>query len=164
MNGIAIRLAQAADAGALHSLLGGLAAHVGDEAAFAGTPEDLVRYGFGARPAFEALLAERGARAVGMALFFPSFSTWRGRPGVYVQDLYVAPDARGEGLGRRLLCAVAARAAGWDATYMRLSVHAANAGGADFYRRLGFSARAEETINLAEGAAFEALARSGAAD
>lgn len=161
MSDIAIRLARGADAGALHALLGGLAAHVGDQDAFVGTPGDFVRFGFGARPVFEALIAERAGAAIGMVLFFPSFSTWRGRPGVYVQDLFVAATARGEGLGRRLLAAAAAHAAGWGAVYMRLSVHAANAEGAEFYRRLGFSARTNEVINLADGAAFEALVQNG---
>ena len=57
------------------------------------------------------MIARQDGKPVGLALFFFEFSTWRGRPGVYVQDLYVAADMRGTGLGRRLLEAVAARAA-----------------------------------------------------
>jgi GNAT superfamily N-acetyltransferase len=94
----------------------------------------------------------------GLALFFFEFSTWRGRPGVYVQDLYVATGMRGTGLGRRLLAAVAERAAARDATYMRLSIHAGNGEGAAFYGHLGFEAP-DETILVLEDTGFAALRR-----
>ena len=65
-------------------------------------------YGFGEQPAFDALIAEVDGDFAGMCLFFPSFSTWRGRPGVYVQDLFVEERFRGAGVGVALLRGTAA--------------------------------------------------------
>ena len=65
--------------------------------------EALAEYGFGAKPLFRVILAERGAEALGFALYYPDFSTLRGRPGVMLQDIYVREAARGLGLGRALL-------------------------------------------------------------
>ncbi|PWR20093.1 GNAT family N-acetyltransferase [Zavarzinia compransoris] len=123
-----------------------------------GTVEDLRRYGFGADPAFEALIAEDGGRTVGLCLYFRSFSTWRGRPGAYVQDLYVDPACRGGGLGRRLLAACAARMAARGGTYIRLSVDAANGAAQGFYRRAGFRPAADDLIHQIDGEAFQRLA------
>ena len=79
------------------------------------TPEAILRDGFGERPVFEALIAEQSGRAVGFALFFPHYSTWEGAPGLYVEDLYVADEARGSGAGHALLVALAriAQERGW---------------------------------------------------
>jgi ribosomal protein S18 acetylase RimI-like enzyme len=119
------------------------------------TPDDIARYGFGPSPAFETMLARRGAAPVGLVLYFYEFSTWRGCRGVYIQDLYVDDALRGSGLGRRLLAAVAADAT--DAHYMRLSVDVGNDEGLGFYGRLGFVAPNEQTLVL-EGVPFAALA------
>lgn len=86
------------------------------------TPEAILRDGFGERPVFEALLAEQEGRAVGFALFFPNYSTWEGRPGLYVEDLFVAEDARGSGAGRALLAALARIARDRDWRRIDLSV------------------------------------------
>lgn len=79
------------------------------------TPEAIQRDGFGERPVFESLIAEQGGRPVGFALFFPHYSTWEGSAGLYVEDLYVAEDARGTGAGHALLAALArvAHERGW---------------------------------------------------
>jgi GNAT superfamily N-acetyltransferase len=71
------------------------------------TAADLLRDGFGPDPRFELLIAELGTEAVGFALFFTSYSSWEGRPGLHVEDLFVREAARGHGLGRRLLAAIA---------------------------------------------------------
>ncbi len=67
------------------------------------TPADLTRQLFGPRPSAEAVVAEQARQIVGFALFFTNFSTFLGRPGLYLEDLYVQPAHRGSGLGRALL-------------------------------------------------------------
>jgi GNAT superfamily N-acetyltransferase len=159
-----IRAAVAADAVAIHTMLLAIAATTGEADKIAGTPHDLARHGFGAAPAFRALIAEAAGRPVGLCLFFTTFSSWRGRLGLYVQDLYVDPSVRGGGLGRRLLAAAAAEGARHGATHLRLSVDAGNAAAEAFYRRVGFEAAGHERIQVLDGAAFAALADGGNAD
>jgi len=79
------------------------------------TREAIHRDGFGPARVFEALIAEQGGRAVGFALFFPNYSTWEGSAGLYIEDLFVAEEARGTGAGRALLaaCARIAHERGW---------------------------------------------------
>jgi len=71
------------------------------------TAEDIRRHGFGERPAFECLIAELHERPVGFALFFTNFSTWEGRPGIYLEDLYVDEEVRGHRVGHALMAALA---------------------------------------------------------
>jgi GNAT superfamily N-acetyltransferase len=157
-DGIEIAAATQEDASAIHALLRALALALNRPHDVKSTPADIARYGFGPSPAFETVLAKHGGRAVGLVLYFYEFSTWRGCPGVYVQDLYVDDELRGTGLGRKLLAAVAARAAEEQATYMRLSVDVGNDEGLGFYGRLGFTAPNEQTLVL-EGESFLELAR-----
>ena len=128
-----------------------------DGARMRGSVEALVRHGFGARPLFHAILSERGAEALGLALYYPDYSTLRGEPGVYVQDLYVTEASRGEGLGRRLLAEVMARQ-DWGARYMILMVGHENDAARRFYARQGFVPRDYEFLML-DGVKLEALAR-----
>lgn len=146
------------DAPALHAMLRALASAHHSPEGVKGSVDDIARYGFGPTPAFEALIARRNEKPVGFATYFYEFSTWRGRPGVYVQDLYVEESLRGGGLGRRLLAAVIARARTRDARYMRLAVHGANDMALEFYRRLGF-AEPNEHIFVLEGDGFMAMSR-----
>lgn len=153
-----IRVATAADAPAMHAMLLAIAATTGEADKITSTAADLARHGFGAAPAFGALIAEADGAAVGLCLYFMTFSSWRGRLGLYVQDLYVAPSERGGGLGRRLLAAAAAAGARRGATHLRLSVDAANPAAEAFYRRVGFTAAEHERIQVLDGARFAALA------
>ena len=157
--GFAIRAAIMSDAEAIHAALLGIAEAVGETGRVRSTVEDIRQHGFGPDPAFEALVAELDGVVVGLCLFFRSFSTWTGRPGAYVQDLYVAPTMRGSGVGEALLkrLAAIARSRGW--VYVRLSVDAGNAAAQTFYERVGMSWSPKERIFTATGAAFEALAR-----
>jgi len=138
MEKISIRQASAEDVPVIHGLLSELEKTLGATAKIRRRPEDLRRFGFSEDPLFEALLAWSGAEAVGLAVYFREFSTWLGKPGVYVQDLYVAPSQRGTGLGSKLMQAVYDRAQGWSAAYCKLMVHADNDSAIAFYRRLGF--------------------------
>src|SRR5690606_22792752 len=88
-----IRLASPEDAPAIIELIRGLAVFEREAPErVRATPEDLVRDGFGERPYFEALIAERAGRVIGFALFFPHYSTWEGRPGLFLEDLFVLED------------------------------------------------------------------------
>lgn len=133
-----IRIATVEDVPVIHRLLCELEMTLGATSKIKRKPEDIGKFGFSDDPLFEALVAWNGAEAVGLALYFREFSTWLGKPGVYVQDLYVAPSQRGTGLGSKLMQAVYDRARNWSAAYCKLMVHADNDAAIAFYRRLGF--------------------------
>ena len=97
-----------AGCGDIFAALVGIADTVKERHKLKSTPDDIRRFGFGERPAFETLIAEIDGQFAGCCLYFPSFSTWIGRPGVYVQDFYVAEAFRGQGVGERLLQRLAA--------------------------------------------------------
>ncbi len=153
-----IRLAEAGDADIIHSGLMMIARHVGEEEKVTATPADIRRHGFGDRPAFMVLIAEVGGSFAGMSLFFPSFSTWRGRPGAYIQDIVVGEDFRGAGIGVALLRATAAHVRENGGAYLRLSVDAKNVSAQHFYERMGLQWSKDEHIHAVHGDAFEALA------
>ncbi|GEO85306.1 MULTISPECIES: GNAT family N-acetyltransferase [Alphaproteobacteria] len=156
---VTIREAGPEDTGTLHAALLALARHTGDEHKIESTPQDLLDHGFGAQPAFEALIAEVDGRFAGMCLSFPSFSTWRGQPGIYVQDLYVENVFRGRRIGERLLQAAAAKGYASGARYLRLSVDQANVSAQSFYERVGLSHSRAEQIHMMRGEQFEAFAQ-----
>jgi GNAT superfamily N-acetyltransferase len=114
--GITIRFATAADAGLLLRLVRELAVYERAPDAVVASEADILRHGFGADPQFEAILAFLGGEAVGVALFHRRFSTWLGRPCMYLEDLFVREDARGQGVGRQLMARLAsiALARGWS--------------------------------------------------
>jgi GNAT superfamily N-acetyltransferase len=122
------------------------------------TEADLLRDGFGQERRFEARIALLGGRPAGFALFFPNYSTWAGRAGLYVEDLYVADWARGKGLGRAIMADLAriALARGWA----RLDLAVLDWNPArEFYAGLGLAHRREWLPYRVAGAALEALAR-----
>jgi GNAT superfamily N-acetyltransferase len=155
---IVIASATREDAPELHAMLYALAVAHNRPESVKSTVDDIARYGFGPSPAFETFIARQGEKAVGFATYFYEFSTWRGCPGVYVQDLFVEQHLRGAGIGRRLLAAVSERARRRDACYMRLAVHAANERAIEFYRRLGF-AEPNDHMFVLEGDSFPAMGR-----
>jgi len=158
---VTVRLARASDAPLLHAAIVAMAEGLGQESRVTSTPDDLSRHGFSARPAFEAVIAEVDGVFAGMCLYFSSFSTWRGRLGIYVQDIYVAPGFRGRRIGERMLGAVAARGRDSGAAYLRLSVDASNVAAQAFYTRLGIDWLHDERIHGVYGDAFAALADNG---
>jgi GNAT superfamily N-acetyltransferase len=105
-----IRAATPDDAGELMRLIRALAEYEKLSDMCVGTPEMLRESLFGARPSCEALIAERGGRSVGFALFFTTFSTFLCKPGLYLEDLFVEPSHRGAGIGKALLRRLAALA------------------------------------------------------
>lgn len=157
-----IRRASEADAGIIHALVVELAAAIGKTEKVVSSVADIRDRGFGPDPAFEALIAERDGAPVGLCLFFESFSTWDGRRGAYVQDIYVAEAARGRGLGRRLLAEAAAISRARGGSYLRLSVEADNDTAQAFYRRVGLAWSTTERIYQVRGRDFAALAANAA--
>ena len=155
MTGPNFRRATSEDAETIQSLLGDLARQ--DGAQMRGSAEALRRYGFGASPMFQAVLAEEAGAATGLVLFFPEFSTLRGCPGVFVQDLFVAAPARGQGLGRKLLARALAAGQAWDAAYLALMVDRSNTRARVFYDRCGFVDRGDYDMLVLDGAGLAAL-------
>ncbi len=157
---IEIRPGTETDCEAVLDMLMRLAAETGDAEKFACRLEDLRQYGFGDAARFDSLVATYRGQYRGLALYFPVFSTTRGRPGVYLQDLWVAPESRDSGLGTRMLGRVVARAARqWDAAYLDLMVHGHNVGADRFYRRHGFFERGEDRHLTLDDEAFQTLRR-----
>ena len=105
---VTIREAGPADAGTIVRLIRALAAYEDLVDLVEITEADVLRDGFGARPCFECLLAEADGAALGLAIHRPSYSTFEGRPGLYVEDLFVAESARRLGIGRLLMAGLAA--------------------------------------------------------
>lgn len=127
-------------------------------------PEALERYGFGAFSLFRCLVAERGAEMLGFALYYPDFSTLRGRPGVMLQDIFVRPQARGLGLGRGFLAEVVADARDWEAAFLTLMLDRHNTPARTFYARHGFAPRGDYDLLILEGQGLADLMAQGAAD
>jgi len=113
---------------------------------------------FGERPAAEAVIAEIEGEPVGFALFFQNFSTWTGRPGIYLEDLYVTPAARGVGVGTALLRHLAGLALDRGCGRFEWAVLDWNTPAVDFYRAMGAEAMTEWTVQRVSGDALAALA------
>jgi len=113
---------------------------------------------FGEKPAVEAFIAELGGKPVGMALFFHNFSTWTGKKGVYLEDLYVTPAARGTGVGKALLKRLAAIALERDCARLEWAVLDWNTPAIEFYKTLGAEPMTEWTTNRVTGDALRLLA------
>jgi len=122
------------------------------------TEEMLAHALFGAAPAAEALIAEVDRAAVGFALFFPNFSTWTGRRGLYLEDLYVTPAARGAGVGKALLARLARIAVERGYARFEWAVLDWNAPAIAFYRAIGAVGMEEWTVQRLTGAPLARLA------
>src|SRR5688500_6743852 len=97
-----IRDAVRSDVPVILRLIHGLAEYERAPGEVTATAEDLLRDGFGDRPRFHVVLAEWDGAAVGFAFYFFNYSTWEGRPGLYLEDLFVVPEFRGWGIGKAL--------------------------------------------------------------
>ena len=115
---------------------------------------------FGTRPYAEVVIGELDGAAQGFALFFHNFSTFEGRPGIYLEDLFVRETARGSGLGQALLAHLAALAVERDCARLEWSVLDWNAPAIGFYHKLGARAMDDWTLMRLDGAALSGLAAS----
>ena len=113
---------------------------------------------FGERPVAEAVIAERDGEPLGMALFFHNFSTWTGWRGLYLEDLYVTPEARGQGVGAALLRHLAAIAVDRGCTRFEWAVLDWNEKAINFYKAMGAEPMGEWTVNRVSGDALTKLA------
>ena len=135
-SGITVRFATADDVPLLLRFIRQLAVFERAPDAVVATEADLRRHGFGPEPKFEAIIAFLDGEPAGCALFHSRFSTWLGRPGLYLEDLYVTEEGRGRGVGKRLMARLAAIAVerGWG----RIDFHVLDWNPARrFYERLG---------------------------
>ena len=152
-----IRPAQPTDAGAILVLIRALARFERAEDRVKATEADLLRDGWGPARRFEALVAEWRGSVVGFALFFTNYSTWEGQAGLFLEDLFVDPEARGLGLGRRLLAAVAATALARGCPRLDLNVLHWNPA-REFYAKLGIEPLDEWLPYRAAGPTLSRLA------
>jgi GNAT superfamily N-acetyltransferase len=123
------------------------------------TEELLASALFGDRPYAEVVLAEADGRPVGFALFFHNFSTFLGRPGIYLEDLFVLPERRGQGIGRMLLAHLARLAVERGCGRLEWAVLDWNKEAIKFYERLGARPNSDWTVYRLAGEALSGLAR-----
>jgi GNAT superfamily N-acetyltransferase len=134
---LTIRFVKPYDCEVLFNLIKGLADYEKLSHAVTGNPEALKQHLFGNPKYIEALLAEQAGQAIGFALFFPNYSTFMTKPGIYLEDLFVLPDYRGQGIGKALISKVAQIAVERDCGRLEWSVLDWNEPAIKFYRHMG---------------------------
>jgi GNAT superfamily N-acetyltransferase len=134
---VTIRAAVEADVPQILAFIQALAAYEREPDAVIATEEGLLRDGFGPNPYYFCLIAECDSNPAGFALYFYNYSTWLGRPGIYLEDLFVLPEYRGLGIGKALLKRVAAIAVEKDCRRLQWEVLDWNTPAIDFYRAMG---------------------------
>lgn len=162
MTTVTIRDARPDDVDELLRLIHELAAYEREPDAVTATADHVreALFPVGASPAAYGLVAEREGRVVGMAVWFTSFSTWTGRPGIWLEDLFVEPEQRGLGVGRHLLARLAEICVerGW--TRLEWAVLNWNEPSIEFYRAQGARAQDEWTTYRLDGDALHRMAQS----
>lgn len=153
-----IRFATPDDAATLLALVKGLADYEREPDAVVATVPMLAAALGGEHPAAEALIAEADGEPVGFALFFHTFSTWTGTRGLYLEDLYVVPSARGTGLGKALLSRLAGIAIDRGCARFEWQVLDWNTPAIEFYRAQGATMMDEWRGCRVDGAALVRLA------
>jgi GNAT superfamily N-acetyltransferase len=132
-----IRAASPADVPQILAFIHALATYEREPGAVSATEADLLRDGFGPHPYYFCLIAEHDGRPAGFAFYFFNYSTWKGKPGLYLEDLFVEPEFRGLGIGKALLERVAAIAVEKDCPRLQWEVLDWNTPAIDFYRAMG---------------------------
>jgi GNAT superfamily N-acetyltransferase len=150
---LSIRKAIAADVPLILEFVRRLAEYEREPNAVVATEEDFLRDGFGAEPKYRCLIAEWDNRSAGFALFFYKYSTWHGKPSLYLEDLFVLPEMRGQGIGKALLEKLAQIAIDANCFAMAWMVLKWNEPAIKFYEPLGAVAMdAWETMRIMEPA------------
>jgi GNAT superfamily N-acetyltransferase len=132
-----IRPAVAEDVPQILEFIRALAKYEREPDAVTATEADLLRDGFGPNPYYQCLMAEHEGKPAGFALYFFSYSTWLGRPGLYLEDLFVYPEFRGIGIGKALLKRVAVIAVKKDCPRLGWEVLDWNTPAIEFYSAMG---------------------------
>src|SRR5271166_4239586 len=158
-----IRPATRADIPQILKFIQALAVYEREPEAVTATEAGLERDGFGPNPFYFCLIAEHKGRPAGFALYFFNYSTWLGRPGLYLEDLFVEPEFRGLGIGKALLERVAAIAVENRCPRLQWEVLDWNTPAIDFYRAMGAEFLDEWRNVRVAGEALRRLAGEGAA-
>ena len=156
---LTIRPATPDDIPLILDLIRELAAYEREPEAAAAQEEDLRRDGWGPEPKFRVLIAEWEQRPAGFALFFYHYSTWQGRPGLYLEDLFVRPEFRGRGIGKALLVHLARLAVEENCGRFQWQVLDWNQPSIDFYEALGAKKMTQWITMRVEGRALEELGK-----
>ena len=132
-----LRPAQPTDAGLILALVRELAEYEREPEAVKATEQDILRDGFGSAPRFQCVIAEWDGSPAGFALFFYNYSTWEGRAGLYLEDLYVRPPFRKRGIGKALFRHLAQRAVDENLSRLVWQVLEWNRPAIEFYESIG---------------------------
>jgi GNAT superfamily N-acetyltransferase len=159
--GFRIQSAQPEDTAILHALVRGLAEYEKLLHLVVGTEAQLRDELFGANPVIEAVIGWQGSRAVGFALFFHNFSTFLARRGLYLEDLFVLPDARGRGYGKALIRHLAQLAVERNCGRFEWAVLDWNQPAIDFYRSVGADLLPDWRLCRLTGDALKRFATQG---
>ena len=155
---LTIRTATAADVPEILAFIRALAVYERAPDAVTASEEDLLRDGFGPNPYYHCLIAELDGSPAGFAFYFFDYSTWLGRPGIYLEDLFVHPEFRGRGIGKALLQRVAAIAVEKNCARLKWQVLDWNTPAIDFYAAMGAEFMDEWRSVRLKGEALERLA------
>ena len=157
---LTIRPATPEDIPEILALIRELAMYEREPESAVATPDDLMRDGFTEPKRFHCLMAEVDGAVAGFALYFYNYSTWRGHAGIYLEDLFVRPEQRGNGVGKALLSSVAAVAVSEGAPRLEWAVLDWNKPAIDFYESVGAVGLTEWTIMRVSGDALPKLANA----
>jgi GNAT superfamily N-acetyltransferase len=153
-----IRPATKEDVGTILELIRALAEYEREPNAVKATEADLLRDGFGPEPRYRCVIAEQDGKPAGFALYFYNYSTWRGRAGIYLEDLFVKPEFRKFGIGKALLLHLAKIAVEQECARYEWTVLDWNTPARDFYESLGAACMPEWLHMRTEGEALKKMA------
>lgn len=154
-----LRRARSGDIPLVLSFIRELAGYEREPQSVVATERDLKRDGFSKNPMFHVVIAEWSGEPVGMAFYFHHYSTWQGRAGIYLEDIFVRPAFRSKGIGRELMAYLARIALKEDCYGMRWEVLDWNKSATDFYKRLGARHREHWQTMQLQGEPLQRLAK-----